>query len=163
LLLNTGGAIKKAGWFFDDGKPFLVHNVDIFSNINLTELYQSHVQSDMLASLVVSPRETSRYLLFNQDLYMEGWINYMTGEIRPESLHNIQPFQKLAFSGIQILSPEVLTLMEQFPDQFPIMSFYLSNTDKKIKGYVPDKFQMLDVGKIDILDRAEEFLETIQK
>ena len=67
VLLDTGGAIRKAAWFFDDGKPFLVHNVDILSNLNLGDLYHQHLTTNPLATLVVSERDTFRYLLFNGD------------------------------------------------------------------------------------------------
>ena len=65
LLLDTGGGIKNTAWFFDDGKPFLVHNVDILSNVDLNDLYNEHIHSDSLATLVVSKRDTFRYLLHN--------------------------------------------------------------------------------------------------
>ncbi len=69
LLLDTGGGIRKAQWFFDDGKPFLVHNVDILSNVDLKALYHQHLRTNCLATLVVSQRNTFRYLLFNDDLF----------------------------------------------------------------------------------------------
>jgi len=65
LLLETGGGLKKAAWFFDDNKPFLIHNVDILSDINLSELYDFHIQSQSLATLAVMHRITSRYFLFD--------------------------------------------------------------------------------------------------
>lgn len=163
VLLDTGGAIKKAGWFFDDGKPFLIHNVDILSNLNLIKLYEHHIHSNPLATLVVSERETSRYLLFDEKQYLHGWINYMTGEIRPDTLSNIKPYHKLAFAGIQVLSPQALELMQSYPDKFPIMDFYLSNAqDQRIEGCIPPDFKMIDVGKIDILDRAESFYQKLR-
>src|ERR1035437_803539 len=67
MLLDTGGGIRNAAWFFDDGNPFLVHNVDILSNVNLKALYNEHTQQNSLATLVVSKRDTFRYLLFDED------------------------------------------------------------------------------------------------
>ncbi len=72
LLLDTGGGIKHAQKFFDDS-PILVHNVDIISNLNLKEFYQFHLSDDALASLVVSNRESNRYLLFNDENILCGW------------------------------------------------------------------------------------------
>ena len=159
MLFDTGGGIKKAAWFFDDGKPFLVHNVDILSNINLGDLYQTHLKSNSLATLVVSPRDTFRYLLFDEQNKLQGWINEKTGETKPEKNLDVSNYQKLAFAGVQILSPVVFDEMKKFPEKFSIMDFYLSNVNsEKISGYTPENFNMLDVGKLDVLDEAERFV-----
>ena len=161
LLLDTGGAVRKASWFFDDGKPFLVHNVDILSNVDLKVLYDEHAASHSIATLVVSKRNTFRYLLFNEDKRLCGWINEKTGETKPVKFNDISGFNKLAFAGIQMLSPDVFKLMENLNPKFPIMDFYLSNAQHQvIKGYVPPDLHMLDVGKLDILDEAERFVTT---
>jgi len=161
LLLDTGGGIRKASWFFDDGKPFLVHNVDILSNVDLKALYNEHAASNSIATLVVSKRNTFRYLLFNEDKRLCGWINEKTGETKPVKFNDISGFNKLAFAGIQMLSPDVFKLMENLNPKFPIMDFYLSNAQHQvIKGYVPPDLHMLDVGKLDILDEAERFVTT---
>ena len=161
LLLDTGGGVRNAAWFFDDGKPFLVHNVDILSNVNLTRLYTHHLQSGSLATLVVSQRDTFRYLLFNRENRLCGWINEKTGEVKPKDLTDIPQFNKLAFAGIQILSPRILDLMENLEPKFPIMDFYLSNVQAQIiSGFIPTDFHMMDVGKIDILEQAEQFMNT---
>ena len=161
LLLDTGGGIRKASWFFDDGKPFLVHNVDILSNVDLKALYNEHAASNSIATLVVSKRNTFRYLLFNEDKRLCGWINEKTGETKPVRFNDISGFNKLAFAGIQMLSPDVFKLMENLNPKFPIMDFYLSNAQHQvIKGYVPPDLHMLDVGKLDILDEAERFVTT---
>ena len=158
-LLDTGGGVKKAKWFFDDGKPFLVHNVDILSNIDLKLLYQQHLETSPLATLVVSERDTFRYFLFDKEARLKGWINEKTGEVRPENLTNTELFNKLAFSGIQVLSPEVFKLMDHFPDHFSIVDFYLRNAaQQKIKAYVPHALKMIDVGKLNVLTEAEQFV-----
>lgn len=158
-LLDTGGGIRKAAWFFDDGKPFLVHNVDILSNVDLTALYHQHLRTNGLATLVVSKRDTFRYLLFNDDLQLKGWVNEKTAETKPKELKKIELYNKLAFSGIQVLSPKVFQIMETFEPKFPIMDFYLSTIKNEIiSGFVPDNFKMLDVGKLDSLDEAERFV-----
>jgi len=160
-LLDTGGAIRKAAWFFDDGKPFLVHNVDILSDVNLNTLYQEHLATDSLATLVVSQRDTFRYLLFDEDKHLCGWVNEKTGETKPVGIKDIFRFNKLAFSGIQVLSPGVFDLMRDLKPKFPIMDFYLSNAENQIiSAFVPTDFHMLDVGKLDVLDEAENFVVT---
>lgn len=159
LLLDTGGGIRKAAWFFDDGKPFLVHNVDILSNVDLQALYNQHLRTNALATLVVSKRDTFRYLLFDDNFRLNGWVNEKTGETKPADLKDSEKFQKLAFSGIQVLSPAVLDLMETLEPKFPIMDFYLSNASTQvISGFVPYNYSMLDVGKLDVLDEAEKFV-----
>jgi len=159
VLLDTGGGIRKAAWFFDDGKPFLVHNVDILSNIDLGALYHQHLRTNSLATLVVSQRDTFRYLLFDDNLRLNGWINEKTGETKPENLKKIEFYNKLAFSGIQVLSPKVFDLMENLKPKFPIMDFYLSNAaSQTISGFIPQDFKMMDVGKLDVLDEAERFV-----
>lgn len=159
LLLDTGGGIRKAARFFDDGKPFLVHNVDILSNVDLQALYNQHLRTNSLATLVVSQRNTFRYLLFDDNLRLNGWVNEKTGETKPAGLKKVEYYNKLAFSGIQVLSPQVFNLMEKLENKFPIMDFYLSNASTQtISGFVPDNYKMLDVGKLDVLDEAERFV-----
>lgn len=159
LLLDTGGGIRNAQRFFDDGKPFLVHNVDILSNIDLKLLYHQHLRTNSLATLAVSNRATFRYLLFNDDLQLNGWINEKTGETKPAGLRKIEFYNKLAFAGIQILSTNVFDLMQDLGDKFPIMDFYLSKMQNNIiSGFIPEDFKMLDVGKLEVLEVAEKFI-----
>jgi NDP-sugar pyrophosphorylase family protein len=159
LLLDTGGGVRKTAWFFDGGKPFLVHNVDILSNLDLKALYDEHIASQSLATLVVSKRNTFRYLLFDEDKRLCGWINEKTGETKPVRFKDISGFNKLAFAGIQMLSPDIFKLMKDRKPKFPIMDFYLSNVrNQTIKGFVPPDFKMMDVGKLDVLDEAEKFI-----
>lgn len=157
-LLDTGGGIRKAAWFFEDDKPFLVHNVDILSNVDIADLYAQHIANQSLATLVVSKRDTFRYLLFDSENKLHGWINEKTGETKPYAGMEIAGFQKLAFAGIQVLSHQVFNLMPT-DGKFPIMDFYLSHAHSQtIKSYVPMDFQMMDVGKLDVLNDAEEFI-----
>lgn len=159
-LLDTGGGIRKAAWFFDDGKPFLVHNVDILSNVDIQALYQQHLRTNSFATLVVSARDTFRYLLLNDDLRLKGWINEKTGETKPVNISKPELYQKLAFSGIQVLSPQVFESMEGLHPKFPIMDFYLNNATKHvITGFVPTDYRMMDVGKLDVLDEAVKFVQ----
>jgi len=159
-LLDTGGGILKAAWFFDDDKPFLVHNVDILSDVNLNYLYLEHLRTNALATLVVSKRDTFRYLLFDDNMRMCGWINEKTGETKPKSIVDSSGFNKLAFAGIQMLSPKVFDLMQGNKSIFPIMDFYLSNAQTQvINGFTPDNLRMLDVGKLNVLDEAEQFVK----
>lgn len=159
-LLETGGGIKKASWFFDDSKPFLIHNVDILSNIDLYELYSYHLKYNPMATLVCSERQTTRYLLFDENKKLKGWINEKNGEIK-SPIPNLQPqcYRKLAFSGIHIINPSIIKYMKDFPDQFSIIDFYLSLCKKEnLIYFTPNNLNMIDVGKLNSLEKAEQFL-----
>ncbi len=159
-LLDTGGGIKKASWFFDDNKPFLVHNVDILSNVDLHRLVIYHREAGSEATLVCSKRQTSRYLLFDESDHLRGWINESTGEIKsPFPNFNPSDCQKFAFSGIHILQPSIFRYMQNFPDKFSIIDFYLSICKKeKVNTYLPANLKMIDVGKWNSLEEAESLL-----
>lgn len=159
ILLDTGGGIKNASHFFDDGNPFLIHNVDIISDIDLKDLYNFHIKSGASVTLVCSERKTSRYFLFNKDNYLKGWINEKTNEIKsPIVDFEFSRFRKLAFSGIHIINPSVFKFLSDFTEKFSIVDFYLSicNTEQVI-AYVPDNLRMIDVGKPDSLKKASSF------
>lgn len=160
-LLETGGALRKAQSFFDD-KPFLVHNVDILSNIDLREFYESH-DSASLATLSVSARDTSRYLVFDNSMRLRGWINKNNGQTKPEGFSVGYDMKELAFSGIQIVSPGIFEYMDSFPTKFSVIDLYLKvMQDHLVKGYEKDDFRMMDVGKIDSVHMAESFIETLK-
>lgn len=159
-LLDTGGGIKKAAWFFNDNQPFLIHNVDILSHINLQEVMLHHQNRDAPATLVCSERETQRYLLFNEQNMLNGWINKKTGETKsPHPNFKPEHYTPLAFSGIQIIHPRLLQEMDSFPDRFSIIDFYLSVCAKhKITAYQSQTNSMLDVGKPESIIHAAKFL-----
>ena len=163
MLLDTGGGIRKAAHFFDDGKPFLVHNVDIISDVDLKALYQKHCESDNLATLLVKHRDTARYLLFDQQMKMKGWTNIKTGEVKsPIENLQVQDYDKLAFSGIHIISPKIFSYMTDYPTKFPIMDFYIGSCGKiNIGGVVNDEQKMIDVGKLESLAQAEELVKSL--
>lgn len=159
-LLNTGGGIKRASWFFDDGQPFLIHNVDILSNIDLPELVKQHRESNSKATLVCSERETSRYLLFDGADRLRGWVNEKTGEVKSPVAHrDPSRYRKLAFSGIHLLQPSLFEQMEKMGDTFSIIDFYIQHCDEVvITPYAPEGMQTIDVGKPEALPAAEAFL-----
>ena len=160
MLLETGGGLRKAGSFLKGDEPILVHNVDILSNLDFDQLLLAH-QPDSLATVVVSPRDTSRYLLFDNEMQMQGWCNIKSGEVKPQNLDTTLLHQA-AFAGIHVVSPRIFEAMQQMPDKFSIIDFYLQamNTHR-IMGYVPQDFSMLDVGKVDSLAPAEEFVKRL--
>lgn len=158
-LLNTGGGLRQASRLFtNDGAPILIHNVDILSNAPLQSFYNEHLQAD--ATLMVSERDTQRYLLFDDEMRLRGWTNIATGEVRsPFGAINPSDFHRYAFSGIHMFSPRLFHLMEEWPKAFPIMDFYLQVCAKaNVRGYVQPNLRLLDVGKLNTLHEAEHFI-----
>ena len=169
FLRETGGGIKFARPLLDFStppaaplemttEPFLVHNVDIVSNLDLKWLREQH-REGALATVVVSERKTQRYLLFDDDGRLKGWTNIATGEVR-SPYPDIDPdqYRKLAFAGIHLISPAIFAAFDRygFGDRFSIMDFYLrACADYPIYAAVPPDFRMVDVGKFDQLPDAE--------
>jgi NDP-sugar pyrophosphorylase family protein len=169
-LLETGGGIRKALPLFDPRFPILIHNVDILSDLDFNELVPVH-EPDAL--LVVSSRQTKRYLLFDDSKLWEGspsgmyilngWTNIETGEVR-SPYPDLDPLRlrQLAFSGIHILWPQVFPLIEKMPERFGIIDFYLKYCHQcTFVGYEKKDLRMMDVGKLDTLHEAEVFLRTL--
>ena len=160
-LLNTGGGLKKAGAMLRShgiNEPVLIHNVDILENADLNVFYQQ-ICSGADAVLMVSQRQTKRYLLFNDDLRLVGWTNVETGEIKSPYHHlDISSCRRLAFTGMHVVGTNVFDRMDDFPDEFSIIDFYISQCrDLHIKGYMPQDLKIMDVGKIDELQHAAAF------
>ena len=172
LLLETGGAVLHARPYLEGCGSFLIHNVDIMSDCDLG-WFASQVRPDALASLLVSDRPTTRFLLFDPDtMRMVGWMNTDTGDysvISPAIVPS--ECRALAFSGIHIMSDSVFDLMESYIKEkglptdavagtrFPIMSFYMSVAAKHpVYGVFAESLDFLDVGKLDAIAPAEEFV-----
>ncbi len=162
-LLETGGGVRHARPLLGDG-PFLVHNVDIVSDLDL-EWFQAQYRPGALATLLVSDRQTQRYLLFDSNLRLVGWTNVATGEVR-SPYPDLDPAacRRLAFAGIHTLSPGVFDAFDalEMPERFPIMDFYLKACDRyPIYAAVPPRLTLVDVGKIDTLAAAEEICRSL--
>ncbi|MBR2292574.1 MAG: nucleotidyltransferase family protein [Prevotella sp.] len=158
-LLETGGGIRKALHLFYPDSPILIHNVDILSNVDLTRC-QTLCEAAPDALLFVSRRQTKRYLLFDDEMILDGWTNIETGEVRsPYPALDPADCKQLAFSGIHVLWPRVFPLLEQMPERFGIIDFYLKHCHQcAFLGYEQKDLRLLDVGKLDTLDQAEQFL-----
>ena len=156
-LLDTGGGIRKAAPLFAPSSPILIHNVDILHNVDLAKFYDIAADND--ATLLVSRRDTSRYLIFNEEMRLNGWINIKTGEVKPPHrvVEGIEAH--FAFSGLHVFSPRLFPLMEDWPDKFGIIDFYLDACRKAdIRGCLKSDLRLLDVGKLDSLVEAEKFI-----
>ena len=165
MLLDTGGGLKKVRGerLKVKGEPILACNVDILSNIDLRALISAYERTGV-SQLVVSQRETQRYLCFDEKDRLCGWTNIKTGEVRPNNgTWKIEDVQLLAFSGMQILSPDVLAMLDTMKeDKFSLIDFYLSICGKaELKAFVPKDYRMMDVGKIDQIEEAEIFAESL--
>lgn len=153
-LLETGGGVKKAQSLFSSAEPILIHNCDILSNVNLAQFYEQAMGAD--ATLLVSERQTTRYLVFDDDMRLIGWKNVLTGEVKGRGDGHLY-----AFSGIHAISPTLFSLMnDKWSDRFPIMDFYLAHcAELNIRGILKPDLRLLDVGKLDTLASADEFLK----
>ena len=154
VLLDTGGGLKKAGWFFLENKsdePFVLHNVDVISTIDLQQMAQVHAKNRALATLAVKDRQTSRYLIFNNDLQLCG--RQATRD--PTKL-------SLGFSGIHVISPRLLPMLEA-DGAFSIIDSYLkiAGRGERILAFRADEYYWRDVGRPDDLRQAAEDLKKI--
>ena len=159
-LLETGGGIKHAAPLLRDAQDgFLIHNVDILSNADLRALAEAG--RGRAATLLVSERKTQRYLLFDDDMRLVGWTNIATGEVR-SPYPDLDPklYRKYAFAGIHYMSPRLFSYFDAFPEKFSIIDFYLSVCSQEpIYGYIQPDLCLLDVGKLDTLAEAEDFVK----
>lgn len=163
VLLDTGGGLKKASWFFlDDSsgfdEPFILHNVDVISAIDLGQMVAFHKQNRALATLAVQDRRTSRYLLFDEKMQLCG---RRTGsDQEPEMARPSESAQALAFCGIHVISPRLLTMMEE-EGVFSIIAPYLrlAGRGEKIMGFRADEYYWRDVGTAENVKRATHDFE----
>ncbi len=158
-LLDTGGGLKKVSHFFDDGTdlPFILHNVDVLSNIDLGRMMGAHKKHQALATLAVQHRETSRYLLFDQQLELCG---RRAANSEPEVIAGRYLAQELAFSGIHIISPRLLPMLTE-EGAFSIVTSYLrlAAEGEKIMAFRADDYYWRDLGKPESVAQAAQDLK----
>ncbi|MCM1518629.1 MAG: nucleotidyltransferase family protein [Pseudoflavonifractor sp.] len=159
LLLDTGGGILNARRWLDGDEPFIVHNADILTDIDLRAMFDAHLRSGAEATLLVGERVTSRYLLTDRGGRLRGWTNVSTGEVRPEGFVPAEGTGRVAFGGVHVVSPSLFDAMATFAPgpRFPIIPFYLSVCDSRVIGtYRPDvPYSWHDIGKPESLAAAE--------
>ena len=158
VLLDTGGGLKKAAWFFlEDSaeQPFIVHNVDVVSTIDLGTMVESHRKSNALATVAVQQRETSRYLLFDDHMQLCG--RRIVKEKKIEMVKPTQGAKELAFTGIHVISPRLLGMMSE-GGVFSVIDPYLrlAGQGEKISGYRADGSYWRDLGKPENIAAAAE-------
>ena len=160
-LLDTGGGLKKAAWFFLEGsedgldEPFLVHNVDVLSTIDLGAMVRAHWESGALATLAVMKRETSRYLLFDREGRLAGRRKGNGGE--PECVGSDVDATALAFCGIHVISPRIFAEMKQ-EGAFSIIDAYLDLAQKgeRVMAFRADGARWRDLGRPESVAKAAE-------
>ena len=152
-VLETGGGLKKAAGFFEGEDAFVVMNVDVLTNLDLAKMIEEHIMHNAIATLAVMKRESSRLLLFDNDMTLCGWVNNKTNEERiSRTVPELQPF---AFSGIQVLSQAVLNDIP-FEGKFSLIDLYLYLAKGYIiKGYDHTGNIFIDVGKPESIEKAE--------
>jgi NDP-sugar pyrophosphorylase family protein len=164
ILLDTGGGLKKAAWFFlEDShhdEPFILHNVDVLSTIDLQHMVQFHVRNQALATLAVRDRETSRYLLFDEQSALCG--RRLGRDLTAEIVRPTPQVQPLAFSGIHVVSPRLLPLLTE-GGVFSIVTSYLrlAGRRERILGFRDDEYYWRDLGKLENIRQATE--DVVQK
>lgn len=152
-VLETGGGLKKAAWYFDTPQDFVVMNVDMLTDFDLGKMIQQHQESQSLATLAVSSRVTSRYFLFDAANRLCGWRNTNTGEEKIVIPENI--LIEKAFSGIHVINSSIFSLMQQ-EGKFSMVDVYLSlAANNEINCYDHSGAKLLDVGKPESIVKAE--------
>ncbi|MCX5785123.1 MAG: nucleotidyltransferase family protein [Elusimicrobia bacterium] len=150
--LETGGGLKKAACFFDDGKPFFMHNADVFTDLDLSALYAAHVKSGALATLAVKKRPSARQLLFDDGLNLKG-------KLQPGA--DPGKLTQLAFSGVQVISPDIFGKMTE-SGVFSITDVYLrlAGEGEKIMGFRNDACYWQDIGSVDKLENLRRHVKS---
>jgi len=166
VLLDTGGGLKKAAYFFLEhssglDEPFILHNVDVISTIDLRRMVQFHAENRALATLAVQDRETSRYLLFDEQLRLCGWRSGR--DQKTECVRSSQPAQALAFSGIHVISPRVFARMTE-EGVFSIIASYLhlAARGENILAFRADEYYWRDLGSPEnLLEAAQDLKQKV--
>jgi NDP-sugar pyrophosphorylase family protein len=151
-VLETGGGLLKAKHFFDD-EPFAVMNVDVLTDLDLSAMLKQHIEFKSIATLAVTSRVSSRYLLFNEEGFFCGWKNDKTHEQKMS--RDEKGYQQKAFSGIHIISPELFGLVP-FKDKFSMVDVYLHvSTSHAVSAFDHSGDKFIDVGKSESVLQAE--------
>jgi NDP-sugar pyrophosphorylase family protein len=157
-LLDTGGGLKKAAHLLRSNEPIIVHNVDVLSSLDLADVVAFHKKENALATIVARDRQTQRFFLFDRNRQLVGWENRKTGEIKMVAGQKNENATPLAFSGIQIISPELLGLLEE-EGKFSIVGSYLRlAANYKIVAYHDSSPFWMDIGKPEELEKARQLV-----
>jgi NDP-sugar pyrophosphorylase family protein len=164
-LLDTGGGLKRAAWFFLESggaaahAPFILHNVDVISTIDLARMVQFHIEQGALATLAVQDRETKRYLLFDEKNMLCGRRAGHDGE--PELAHPSPATQAFAFCGVHVLSARIFAKITE-ESAFSIVNAYLNLAaqEEKIAAFRADAYRWRDLGRPEAVAQAAQDMES---
>ncbi len=159
LLLDTGGGLKKAKWFFDDN-PFLLYNVDIMTDLDLSALYRFHISKNGLATLAVRNRHDEKCLLVDRHGLLHGWFNKTT---REEIITGLKPCQlfEIAFSGIHVVNPEIFNFMDD--GIYSLITLYLKlAAGHSIHTFKHNEGHWADIGTAENLNNVRKYYGDIQ-
>jgi MurNAc alpha-1-phosphate uridylyltransferase len=152
-VLETGGGLNKASWFFDKS-DFVLMNSDVLTNMDLGSMIQYHCLHSPLATLAVANRETSRYFLFDEASNLCGWKNIKTGEVKLS--RDVEKVHQRAFSGIHVINPSIFRLITS-QGKFSMVDVYLElSARNQIKGFDASSAVFIDVGKPESINKAEQ-------
>ena len=160
VLLDTGGGLKKAVHFFDDGKPFIVHNVDVISDIDLATMLEQHIEREAAATLATNQRKTNRYFIFDESNQLCGWKSLTKNEEilkrKPQGATTDR-----AFCGIHVISPVLLEKLTE-TGVFSIVESYLRlvGEGEHVVAFNADEYDYCDFGKLEQIDSENESLAT---
>jgi NDP-sugar pyrophosphorylase family protein len=154
-ILDTGGGIKKASWFLDGSEPFLVHNVDVISDIDLKEIYDYHYRRKPLVTLAVKDKDSARSLLFDKSNRLCGWENRDTGESKIIGNLDEKEMTRIGFCGIHVIDPLIFKYMGE-KEKFSIITTYMNAAaDQIILGYPVEENLWIDIGSFKQLEHAQ--------
>lgn len=165
MILDTGAGVLKAFGLFGDNEPVLVHNVDILSNADLKKLYMEHCNSGADVTLLVSKRDSSRRLLFDKDMRLNGWKDMEKNIYKPADVSLDNNLSAYAFSGIYMIGNPAVEEMKIIEEReaFPIMDYFLNpRRQSMIKGTPDENLVLLDIGKPATLAQASDILKIIK-
>ncbi len=155
-VLETGGGLHKAAWYFDKG-DFVLMNSDVLTDMDLRKMIDSHLEHEALATLAVSNRNTSRYFLFDEDNSLCGWKNVLSGQ--EKRTRTVAKDHQMAFSGIHVINPAIFPLVTM-QGKFSMVDLYLAlSKTHNITGFDFGDATFIDVGKPESLVKAEQLFK----
>ena len=152
-LLETGGGLLFARRFLENEKTFLIMNVDILTDLNITNFINIHELKGGMVTLAVSDRDSTRKLMFNDKMYLKGWKNLTTN--KKTVVGGIFKLRELAFSGVHCVNSEIFTKITR-TGKFSIMDEYLDLMKEDIIIGYQHTANLIDVGKPESVAEAEK-------
>lgn len=165
-LLDTGGGVLKARNLLDGDEPFIVHNADILTDVDIVDMYNAHINSSADVTLLCADRKTARYFFFEKETNrLVGWANLQTGATRPKGFAPTTDLVQCAFNGVHVMSPSIFNVLEHYSSEpkFSISNFYIDCLHElAINAYCPRyEYTWLDVGKPETLDQANKLINNL--